>query len=190
MNIIQKDRHKKTLLTLLYISILVALLAIATYFIGAKYGWLPSWKDADTSTTTELRSTNDVDYSGPSETDIEHSQDGKKNSSSNETDEQSKSVTTNTPVAIAFADVSGDNVEVRAFIPGVIEGTGTCTVSLSKDSYVVTKTSKAFIDASTSQCTTLLVPLSELQSSGIWSLRVSYSSPTHTGESSPVEIAI
>lgn len=97
---------------------------------------------------------------------------------------------TTVQVGVASAAVIGTNVEIRAFMSGIIEGTGTCTATLTNGNEVVTGSSVAFIDASTSQCEPISIALSEFTNSGTWKVNVSYSSETHEGTSDELEIEL
>ncbi len=145
--------------------------------------------------TAPIRDTNSVDYSGPSKTDTAESQNGKKNnSSSTDITPSTDSTPTNTPelkdapVAISYAGATNGKVEIRAFIPSVIEGSGTCVARLVKNSKTVEASSKAFIDASSSQCEPIYIDLSKFETKGKWKLTVTYTSPTHKGSSDPEDI--
>lgn len=139
-----------------------------------------------------------INYGPPTDEEIENSQNAKKdildedektnanNSSNNDTSNLKK-----VSIGVSHADVYNNNVEVRAFIDGVVEGTGTCTATLTQSgAQSVTKSSKAFIDASTSQCQPILIPLSQFSQKGTWTLIVTYKSPTSTGESEKITVNI
>ncbi|MDB5162034.1 MAG: hypothetical protein JWM52_542 [Candidatus Saccharibacteria bacterium] len=150
------------------------------YLLGANKSSQPN---GDTNSST--RSTNDVDYSGPSSEDVSNSQNGKKSGENSAT-----TLTENVMVGITFADVTGSNLEVRAFTPSVIEGDGTCTAVLTKNNETVKKSSPAFIDASSSQCRPIYIDVGEFHSKGTWKLTVEYSSPTHKGVSESSEVTV
>ena len=185
---IKQTTNKKTIVI---IAILLLLLVLATIgyllFKNSNFGNIFKSGNAPISQSKESdRPVNDVDYSGPSETDIEESQNGKKNIEENDSTTNSSSV----PVAVSFADVVDNNVEIRAFIPGVIEGTGKCTATLNQGAQTIQRSSDAFIDASSSQCDPIYIPVSELPSKGTWSLVVVYTSSLHTGKSDPLEVKL
>lgn len=142
----------------------------------------------DTSKDT-IRETNDIDYSGPSKSDVESSQNGKKREEEQEQKQQTNK-TSSVSVAVSFADKFNGNVEVRAFIPDIIEGDGTCTAILTQSGKTVQKSSKAFIDASSSQCTPIYIPVSDFPSQGIWNLIVSYESASSKGISEKIEVQL
>ena len=93
-------------------------------------------------------------------------------------------------VGIASTFVSDSSLEIRAFISGVIEGTGMCTATVTLGDTTIAQDSPAFIDASTSQCEPIIIPLTDLRPDGEWDVKVSYVSPTSTGESSVVKVKI
>lgn len=97
-----------------------------------------------------------------------------------------KSVT----IGISFAGIVDDQLEVRAFSPTIISGSGTCTATISKQgSKSITEESPAFIDASSTICQPIYIPKSKL-SVGSWNVEVTYSSPTHKGSSGPTKIEV
>lgn len=94
-------------------------------------------------------------------------------------------------VAITYTGPGNDpsTIEVQAFVSGIIEGTGTCTASLTSGSVNITSSSPAFIDATTTQCEPMIISRAKL-SSGQWSVSVHYDSPTSTGTSQDKTITI
>lgn len=181
----RKPKGKKTMIL---VSSIVALIVIAFLIYFFLFRNTPVSQPAgDTSSGT--RSTNNVDYSGPSSEDTSSNQNGKKNSESNSA-QGSNTQMNNVEVGVTFADVIEPNLEVRAFTPSVIEGDGTCTAVLIKDGETVKGSSLAFIDASSSQCRPIDINVTQFPSKGIWSLTVEYSSSTHKGVSDPVKVTI
>ncbi len=98
------------------------------------------------------------------------------NSTSN-TDKRSVSV------VITRAEQNGFQVEVNAFVSGVIEDNGTCTLKLTAASDEITKTSAGNKDATTTICTPFSVTTSELKP-GRWKASITYSSATSIGTAS------
>lgn len=93
-------------------------------------------------------------------------------------------------IGISFADIIDNQLEIRAFSPTVISGSGTCTATISKQgSQSITEESPAFIDASSTICQPIYIPKSRL-SAGSWNVEVTYSSPTHKGSSGPTKIEV
>lgn len=179
-----KPRHKKTAVIVIACVLAFAVGAFLIYFF-----LLGGNKILETSTknSSDTRSINDVDYSGPTDEDISNSQNGKKNGENN----NNQSGTDKVIVGITFAEVTGPNLDIRAFTPSVIEGNGTCTAVLTKNGETsVTRSSSAFIDASSSQCRPIYIDIGEFPSKGTWTLRIEYSSPTHKGVSDTIEVEV
>lgn len=86
-------------------------------------------------------------------------------------------------VVLVDAGQYSDTIEVRAYIANIYEDGGTCTVTFTKDSQTVTRTSKGFKDATTTQCEPFNIPRSAFPSAGDWQLKISYTSNTSTGAS-------
>lgn len=184
-------KNKKVVLVVIAASailFLVAALSLPYTPLGAQ---LNNDKPAVTDT---VRDVNSVDYSGPSETDVAESQNGKKNGTSESSKDgqaaDSSSQSTTVPVAISYVGTASGKVEIRAFTPGTIEGNGTCTAVLTKGQLSVEQSSKAFIDAASSQCEPIYIDISKFSQSGSWELTVTYTSPTHKGASDPERVNI
>ncbi|WP_456789389.1 hypothetical protein [Cellulomonas sp. P5_C5] len=98
---------------------------------------------------------------------------------------------TKVSVTIAYAGWVTDaaRVEVGAYVDGVIEGTGTCTLTLTRSGREVTTTVPAVADASSTSCGAVTVDGAQL-SSGTWSAVVDYGSPTSVGSSAPTEVVV
>lgn len=94
-------------------------------------------------------------------------------------------------VGVAFASVVGNNLEVRAFTTSEIKGDATCTAIATSGSETVTGTSKSFIDATSSQCHPILIPITKLKDkSETWSVSVKYESNKYSGQSPSYEVSL
>lgn len=138
-----------------------------------------------------------INYSPPTQQEEESSQYAKDNllqqpASSADNGGTSNRNTKNVSVGVAYAayDKSKGAVDIRAFIPDVIEGSGVCTATLYLDGMTVTGESKAFIDSSSSQCEPILIKKTGFATTGTWSLVVSYLSPTSEGKSPAMEVEV
>lgn len=95
------------------------------------------------------------------------------------------------PIGISYAGVvDTDTIEVRAFMSEIIEGNGICTATFTKAGMVVSATSLAFIDATTSQCEPIKISRSAFSEDGIWNLVLSYASSDAEGISQSIEIKL
>ena len=79
-------------------------------------------------------------------------------------------------------------VEVGAYA-AVVEGAGSCTLTLRQGEVVRSQTLDALEDVSTTSCGGFLIPTSDL-STGTWSAVVSYTSAQSAGQSDPVEVTV
>lgn len=173
--------------------VLVPLLVFAL-LLGGWITYAYTQKTWPFSVKTQSSSSEDgesVNYDPPTQQEVENSQNGKKNSGpdkkTNDTDTSSQKKPAS--VGISYADIYNNNLEIRAFTNGVIEGTGKCTATVTMGNTKVTKSNDAFIDASTTQCKPIYIPASDL-SSGTWKVSVTFSSPDHEGTSEVVEVKV
>lgn len=105
------------------------------------------------------------------------------------TSDQPGSGKKNVSVIITDAGQYDNAIEVRAFIPDYYQD-GTCTITLTKDSHTVTKTTPAYRDASTTICTNPLFARSEFPVSGDWQVNVKYSSAGADGTSATQKVKV
>jgi len=87
-----------------------------------------------------------------------------------------------TPI-ITYAGQYGSNIEVSAYVPGIIENGGTCTLTAQKGSSKLTKTVAGVDNAQNTSCPTFIVSRMEFSSTGTWTVTVSYSSTDYSGTS-------
>jgi hypothetical protein len=93
-------------------------------------------------------------------------------------------------VTITSAQQNGDQVLVRAYVSGVTEDGGTCTATFSNGTDTVVKTSQGVQDATTTICSPLQLPRSELPAAGNWSIVVSYKSSAAMGVSNKFSLKV
>lgn len=182
-------QHKKPNNKLAWI-IATTLLVITLYFLFAYAN--STWPFNFPRNGNQNGTQTEINYSPPTDEEIEHSQDGKKNSTNNEPqDDKSPAEQRDLSVEISFAGkINESQIDIRAFTPDVIEGTGTCTATLTKGGYTVTGTSVGFIDASSTICEPMVLDTNKFSSAGVWTLTVSYKSPTGSGTSKEIEVNI
>lgn len=85
-------------------------------------------------------------------------------------------------------DQASRTVQASGFVAGLIEDGGTCTLTLTKGSDVVTATSKGTADATTTSCGLLQTPTGV--AAGTWTAVLAYSSARATGHSSAQEVTV
>lgn len=182
-----KITHKKLLKNPSLIALVVALLVIGSYFYIAHannywpFGKFISTNDGGGSTSAATQAIND-----------QHKEDLiEKEDSTEKADDTSNGSTTasNTTVIITDAAQYDDTIEVRSYIPDHYED-GTCTITFTQDSKVVTKQTPAYRDATTTICTNPLIKRSEFPSPGTWIVKITYESSGASGESKAQNISI
>ncbi|MBJ58738.1 hypothetical protein CL689_01090 [Candidatus Saccharibacteria bacterium] len=144
-----------------------------------------SWPFAKSNSGSDNPSQS-INYGPPTDEEIESSQDGKRNSTNDNKAEETDGIR-QVGVEVSYAKRVGSNLEIRAFTPDVIESDGTCTATVTNGSQEVTETSKGFVDASSTICEPINIPLSALNSTGVWTVVVSYASSSSAGTSTEVE---
>lgn len=87
-----------------------------------------------------------------------------------------------TPV-ITLAQLSGSEVTIQAYVPGIYEEGGSCTATLKNGTQTVVKQSSAFANATTTDCQHMVIPRGEFPSTGTWNVTVTYSSSKAEGVS-------
>ena len=94
-------------------------------------------------------------------------------------------------VSITFSgwNQGAREVQVGAYVAGVIESGGVCTLTLTQGSRTVQTSAAAHPGASTTSCAELDLPASEVPS-GTWQAVVSYRSATAHGSSRPQEVTV
>ncbi len=185
-----RKRTNRTHFIIIFIVFATVLVASATTLAYTKK-W---WPFAEPESTI----IDGINYGPPTSEEVENSQNAKKDilsedrkSNKNTSNDEQTTTLKKVTIGVSHADVVEDNVEIRAFVEGVVEGTGTCTATLTKSgSQPVTKSSKAFVDASTSQCQPIFIPLSQFNQDSTWTLVVTYNSPTSTGMSEKIPVNI
>lgn len=80
-------------------------------------------------------------------------------------------------ITYASADQAAGGVAVGAYVAGLVEDGGRCSLTLSLGGSSVTAQTKSSSDASTTSCGTMLVPFGKLKA-GAWTVTVAYSSTT------------
>jgi hypothetical protein len=84
----------------------------------------------------------------------------------------------------------GNRVEVRAYIPEIIEFGGNCNFTFTKGSEHVTWKVEGQPDARTTVCDVAMVSRDKFPSAGTWSVVVAYESNTARGVSDAVDVEV
>lgn len=182
MRMKQKSRRNKKI----FIVLSIAVIALLTLFFLEKRQIINLFGEDNSNTSTD-----GINYDPPT--------DEEKQAGDQQKFENSKPEGTETPssdgdkksvnVIITDAGQYEDIIEVRAFMPSHYED-GTCTITLRKDSHLITKETPAYKDVSTTICTNPLIKRSDLPTSGTWQVTVSYESEGGIGTSAPQDLEV
>ncbi len=134
----------------------------------------------------ETTSSDDINYAPPTEQDKQENDQLKENlGDTNKPGNSSTTTSSGQAVTPTIVDATqyGNDIEVRAFIPGIVEEGGTCTVTLTKGAESIKRDSAGIANTSDTQCSAFVIPRSAFSSAGDWSAVVSYKSGAHQGSS-------
>ncbi|HSH56293.1 MAG TPA: hypothetical protein VK983_05750 [Candidatus Limnocylindrales bacterium] len=93
-------------------------------------------------------------------------------------------------VSISSASQNNESVRIAAFVSNVFEEGGTCSLTISKGTSTINRTSEGFQNASYTQCTPFTISRSEFATTGSWTATVHYSSTTSAGKSTPTPVEV
>lgn len=175
------------------ICVVAVVLVIGGYFAFAyttKQFWPFIAADSSNTPSPKPSSNSNTDNTDGSLDAKERSTDQDKQSSNNDSSSTDSNGAKVVEIGVTYAGVYGQNVEVRAFASGVIEGNGKCTATFTQGSQTVAQSSDAFIDATTTQCGVINIPLSSFPGKGTWKLIVTYASPNSTGSYTAGDIVL
>lgn len=146
----------------------------------------------ETASVTTQPEGEKIDLSPPTEEDKQNVDAHKKELGAQDKPQNPAPNTTSQTVSpvITYAGQYGQDVEVAARIPGILEDGGTCKYVFSRDSLQVTKETAGLKDARDTLCTPLKVPRGEFSQAGEWVVKVTYTSSANTGTSQPVKIKL
>lgn len=88
-----------------------------------------------------------------------------------------------TPTITSDGYNSAGQVEIDAYVAGVFEDGGTCTMTATQGSQRVTATSTGYKNVSQTSCHNIILDKSKFASGGTWTVTVEYSSNTAEGTS-------
>ncbi len=91
---------------------------------------------------------------------------------------------------ITYAEQRNDQVEVGGYVTGVVEDFGICKAVFQKGAEAMTSQVEAARGANSMDCPVMGAPANEFQQKGTWSVTVSYSSATASGDSDSRQLEI
>lgn len=86
-------------------------------------------------------------------------------------------------------DATSSSVQASAYVSGVVESDGTCTLVLTQGARRATSEIPAVPDATTTSCGVVAVPGDQL-APGTWQAVVTYRSPSSSGTSKPTTVVV
>ncbi len=186
---IASRKHTKKYIIIALIAIVIIIAALATYVFAFK-GSILGWPHRDTGN-------NSVNYDKPTDEQVQSGKDIKQESVNKESKPSSNS-NTDTPanqgtpdqttgktavsMTITAANQNSGVFQLRSFI-STVTNSGTCTLTLTQGSKVVTKTAGVQAAASTSACKGFDVPVSEL-GAGVWQATLHFENDNVTADAS------
>lgn len=97
---------------------------------------------------------------------------------------------TKTTPLITYAGQTNDKIEVIGFVPGISEDGGKCKLRATQGQLALEKEVPANRNSNTTDCQMFTIARAEFPAAGNWSLVISYSSNTASGDSEPYAINI
>lgn len=155
----------------------VLCLAVAAVYGGVRLRSQPA--------STPVGTGGDNSYSGPTNQELKETKEHKEQVLNNQTQppDANNPPSSVTPVITAKEQVD-QQVRVTAFVPGLIQNSGSCLLKAVKGAHQVTKTVAAAANASTTDCAPFLMNRTDFAESGNWNITVTYTSTTLRGVSS------
>jgi ABC-type lipoprotein release transport system permease subunit len=91
---------------------------------------------------------------------------------------------------ITYADEYQGQVEVGAYVSGIFENSGTCTATFTLGSKSLTQQTIGVTGASSVNCPAMTLPVTSFEPKGVWSVTVTYTSPTAKGISKANQVSV
>jgi hypothetical protein len=185
MKLQKKSHHKRTTIVITTVVVLVVIAFLVYFFLIRGHNSSQSTGNTNSDAT---RSTNSVDYGKASADQIKAGDqiksDGVKGNNTDTPPSPSAQPGSNKKVAAISItanakDKTSQTYQIRFQIDALVEN-GTCALTLTKGSAIVTKTADVQNLSNTSTCKGFDIPISAL-SSGSWQLSLKVDSTTITG---------
>ena len=172
------NRQSKKILLLIGLLVAVILAVIAVMY----------YQKRQSENEAVIRPVNTVDYSGPTQEEIDQTETFKKQQQEKAAQTPSNAATV-TPV-ISYLGQYDASIEGSAVIGSITEDGGLCTLTLINGTSKVVKTSAAVKDAQSTRCELFMFPATELRPTGTWTGTVSYKSDNASGVSEKVSFEV
>lgn len=165
----------------------LGLAALALVLVGASYGgyYLHSHNQKAKIQANPHDPGHTINYGPPTAADkqqVDANKDKIVQQEQEQKSNQGSSVTSVSPV-ITHVGQAGNQIEVDAFVGGVVEDGGTCTLTAKNGALTITKQATGAQNATTTLCPHFFIDRSEFTTSGSWSFTVNYTSSGAQGTS-------
>lgn len=169
-------------------AILIVLIALG---FGAVRITMNRQANKDATDASDNTSQEDINYAPVTEEEKQQTDDHKEELAK----QQSQSPATsgakqNVTPFVTDAGEYKDHVEVRAFVPQIVEANGKCTMTFTQGTLQLVRTTSVLPSATTTICEPPKIPTAEFPNTGKWALTVSYDSPSSRGASDPWELEV
>ncbi len=91
---------------------------------------------------------------------------------------------------ISYAAQYGPQIEIGAYVDGILEQAATCTASISKGDQLLKKSVAAVTNVNSMDCPAIVFERSEFTSAGDWQVVIEYSSANMFGRSQPKKVEV
>lgn len=185
MNSYKPERNKKNVIIVSGV-IIILLIAIPSLYLfvfkGKVFGWSPIVSSAIPSTNYDKPTSDQINTGNNIKDQSTNNDDPNSVGSDRPTTPviESGQTKATVPVTISAANQNDGVLQVRTLI-SAITSSGTCTITLTKDNKVVTRTSEVQSLPSSATCKGFDVPVSDI-STGEWQLKVTFENDTIKGE--------
>lgn len=183
-----KKRSSQKKRAVIGVAILIALTALG---FGASKIVMNRQANKDATGASDNTSQEDINYAPATEEEKQQTDDHKEELAEQQGQTSAPSDTREnaTPV-ITDAGQYDSHVEVRSFIPEIVEANGKCTMTFKQGTLQLVRTTDVLPSATTTICEPPKIPATEFPNTGKWVLTVSYDSPSSRGTSDPWEVEV
>lgn len=181
-----KDRELVIVLTVIGTILLIC----GTYFVQKRFRDNNNLSTTNNGQTTEAK----INLDPPTQEDIYRAESNKdrltdQQATPSPTSGDTVGLKTVKPIITYAGQYAGD-IQVGAYVSGVLDRAGTCRTDLTQDNFKLTNLVNAITDASSMSCPEMAFQVSDLPRKGDWTVTVTYTSVTGTGVSDAKQIKV
>lgn len=146
--------------------------------------WLSNNNDTSKQTGSDSATSSGNNNDTTEQSGNDDADDGKGTNTDNEAETDKESPINTVKVVINDASQYDSIIEVRSYVEGVVETSGTCKLTFTKGGQTLTRTTNPLANPSYTTCETVDIPVSEFPSKGTWNLNIDYLSTSSKGSAS------